>query len=447
MTDISYPALIKASPHMFMRDVLGLRADGVHDEFITHLQDGGSRVLLLAPRGHGKSKIVQGLVAHYMLNHPDERVIMVSQSHTKASIFMSGIKRALETSDIIKSVWGDVKGDNWQSNSITLSTRKANHVEPNLLALGAGSSSCTGLHAELIILDDITDFDIARSEVQSERLDTWFKTALFPVLQPGGRIVALGTRYSFNDLWGTLIEMGYNSKIFPAIRDGKALIPWLRPMDDEMRDGGLIVGLNTMRKDMGELLFALQMMNDTSLLLENNIIKAAWIQYYNKLPYVRKEIIISVDPAISQKSEADFTAITTWCKDISGGIYLMDRVNAHLTMHETIEQIKQNIARYGAERVLVEAVAYQKALAQELKRECPATVITERTVTTDKHARLINVQNYFENGLIFFKREQHKDIIDQILYFPAKNDDMVDSMTMAIGYYKEQSGGGGVILW
>ena len=446
MVEIPYSQFIKASPHLFGRDVFNLRTDGVHDEFIQHLQGGGNRVLMLAPRGSGKSKVAQMLIAHYVLNNPDDRVILVSQSHTKATIFMSGIKRALETSDIVREVWGDVKGDNWRDNSITLATRKSNHVEPNLMALGAGSSSCTGLHAEIIFLDDVTDFDVARSTVQSERLDTWFKTALFPVLQPGGRIVALGTRYSFDDLWGTLIDMDYNTKIFPAIRNGKALIPWLRPMEDEMRDGVITVGLNTMKRDMGSLLFSLQMMNNTALLLENNIIKAAWIQYYTELPSKVSNILISVDPAISQKSDADFTCVGVWCTDVNNNTFLINIVNEHLTMHETIEQIKTFVTRYSADRVLVEDVGYQKSLIQELKRECLDAVIEGRTVTVDKRARLINVQNYFENGMVHFKNE-HKNIIDQIIYFPAKNDDMVDMMTMAIGWYKEHSGAGDIIIF
>ena len=134
MVEIPYSQFLKASPHLFGRDVFNLRTDGVHDEFIQHLQGGGNRVLMLAPRGSGKSKVAQMLIAHYVLNNPDDRVILVSQSHTKATIFMSGIKRALETSDIVREVWGDVKGDNWRDNSITLATRKSNHVEPNLMA-------------------------------------------------------------------------------------------------------------------------------------------------------------------------------------------------------------------------------------------------------------------------------------------------------------------------
>lgn len=443
---IPYDQLIKASPHIFIRDVMALRSDGVHSEFIEHIDTGGNRVLLLAPRGHGKSKIIQGLIAHHMLNNPNDRIILVSQSHTKATIFMSGIKRAIETSDVVKNVWGDVKGDNWRDNSITLSTRTVNHVEPNLLALGAGSSSCTGLHAEIIVLDDVTDFDIARSEVQSERLETWFKTALLPVLQPGGRILALGTRYSFNDLWGTLIDMGYNTKIFPAIRDGKALIPWLRPMDDEIRDGVTVVGLSTMKRDMGSLLFALQMLNDTALLLENNIIRAAWIKHYDELPRDITNIIVSVDPAISEKSSADFTAIGVWCKDADNNIYLIDRVNEHYTMNQTIVKIQAFIDQWKPDRVLVEDVGYQKALIQELQRLCSATAIEGFKVATDKRSRLINVSNYFENGLVHF-RHKHTDIVDQILYFPAKHDDMVDMCSMAIGWYKVNDGSGGTIIW
>ena len=443
---VPYNQLIRASPHVFMRDIFGYRADGVHTEFIDHMESGG-RTLLLAPRGHGKSKCAQALIAWEMLRNRNGRIVLVSDNHSKAVMMISGIKRVFETSEILKKEFGDLVGETWRDNAISLSGRTAAHIEPGLLAMGAMSGAITGIHEDHIYLDDVISFDSVRSSVQSERLDTWFKMTLYPTLQPEGRITALGTRYGVGDLYNNMIDMGYDTKVFPAINsDGEALCQWLRPLDDEMRDGVKITGLSTMRKDMGELLFSLQYLNDTALLLENNIIKAAWIQYYNELPNKVSNILISVDPAISQKSEADFTAIGVWCKDGDNNVYLMDYTNDHLTMHETIEQIQAYIARYGAERVLVEEVGYQKALIQELTRLCSSTAIMGRTVTVDKRARLINVQNYFENGLVHFKHG-HKDIIDQILYFPAKNDDMVDMMSMAVGYYKETSGSEGVIIW
>jgi predicted phage terminase large subunit-like protein len=311
--------------------------------------------------------------------------------------------------------------------------------------MGAGSSSCTGLHVDLIILDDVTDFDIARSSVQSERLEIWFKTALLPVLEPGGRVVSLGTRYAMGDFYKTLIDMNYNVKIFPAIKDGKALIPWIRPLDDEMREGSLTIGLNSMKKDMGSLLFDLQMMNDTSLLADNNVIKGEWIQYYEIQPDPMKEIMISVDPAIGLKSENDYTAIGVWCKDNDNNIYLLESINKRITFNKTITSIGSLINRWNPERVLVEDVAYQKAIIQELKRVYPNTVTLGVKVIGDKRARLINVSSVFENGKVYF-RKRETELVDQILYFPSSNDDLVDMMTHAIGYYKEHENSGVIIF-
>lgn len=428
-----------------MRDVFGYRADGVHSEFIDHM-DAGNRTLLLAPRGHGKSKCAQALIAWEMLRNRDGRIVLVSDTYSKAVLMLSGIKRVFETSDVLADEFGDMVGDVWRDNAMSLTGRTAIHIEPGLMAMGSISGAITGIHEDHIYLDDVISFDSVRSDVQSERLDSWFKMTLYPTLQPGGRITALGTRYGFNDLYQTMIDMGYNTKIFPAIRDGGALIPWLRPMKDEMRDGALVIGLDTMKRDMGELLFGLQMLNDTKLLLENNIIKVQWIKYYDELPTNISNVLISVDPAIGLKSENDLTAIGVFCKDSDNNFYLMNHVNKHLTMNQTIVQIQEYISHYHPERVIVEDVAYQKALIQELQRLCIDTVIEGVKPTTDKRARLINVSNLFENEMVYFKSQQN-DVIDQILYFPTSRDDCVDMCTLALGWYKEHSGMGGVVIW
>lgn len=448
MVSIPIKQILLASPHLFMKEVFKYRSDGIHSDFIDHMES-CNRVLLLAPRGHGKSKVAQSMIAWEMIKDPNIRIILVSDTHTKAIMFLSGIKRVLETSDVIKNIFGDVVGNVWRDNAVTLVGRTENHVEPTCIAMGAMSGAVTGLHADLIILDDVVSFDSSRSSVQTERLENWFKTTLLPTLMPGGKIIVLGTRYSPNDLYHTLKGMGYDTKVFPAITsNGEALCSWLQPLEDEYDDNGALVkiGLINMKKQLGSIIFALQMMNDTSLLAENNIIRAAWIKYYETAPDNIKDIIISVDPAIGLKSENDFTAIGVWCRDDDNNIYLLDQVNKRITFNETIITIQRLINGFRPDRVVVEDVAYQKALIQELIRKCGDTVITGVKPPADKRARLINVSNYFENGLVHF-RPQSTDMVDQLLYFPAQHDDLVDMLSLGLGWYKEHDGLDGVIIW
>ena len=448
MISIPIKQLLMASPHLFMKKVFKYRSDGIHSDFIDHMES-GNRTLLLAPRGHGKSKVAQSMIAWEMIKNQNIRIILVSDTHTKSAMFLSGIKRVLETSDVIREVFGDVKGDVWRDNSITLVGRTENHVEPTCIAMGAMSGAVTGLHADIIVLDDVVSFDSSRSDVQTERLENWFKTTLLPTLMPGGKIIVLGTRYAPGDLYNTLINMGYDSKIFPAITpSGEALCSWLQPMEDEYDDNGALikVGLLTMKKQLGSIIFALQMMNDTSLLAENNIIRAAWIKYYDKTPSPIKEVIISVDPAIGLKSENDYTAMGVWGKDAENNIYLLDLINERLTFNKTIKAVQRLISGFKPDRVVVEDVAYQKALIQELTRKCGSTAITGVKPPADKRARLINVSNYFENGLVHF-RPHYTDMVDQLLYFPAQHDDLVDMLSLGLGWYKEHDGNEGIIIW
>lgn len=440
--------LLKASPHFFMKEIFQYRSDGVHSDFIEHMES-DNRTLLLAPRGHGKSKVAQAMIAHEMIRDPNARIALVSDTHTKSTMFLAGIKNTFESSDIIKNLYGEVKGKVWKDNSITLASRTENHVEPGLIAMGAASGAITGMHFEHIYLDDVVSFDSSRSPVQSERLENWFKTTLLPTLMPGGRITVLGTRYSPNDLYATLINMGYKTHVFPAIQpDGTALCPWLQDIDDTLDENGNLIklGLVSMKKQLGSIIFALQMQNDTSLLAENNIIRAEWLKYYTTPPQGIKDVLISVDPAIGLKSENDYTAIGVWCRDAENKIYLLESINRRMTFNQTIVEIGGLISRFKPDRVVVEDVAYQKALIQELTRKYGSTAITGVHPPADKRARLINVSNYFENGMVYFKGIE-TTLVDQLLYFPAQHDDMVDMLTLGLGYYKEHDGSEGVVIF
>jgi len=447
MVNIPTKQILLNSPHYWAQEVFGLRIGDFHSDMLEHIET-GSRQLLLAPRGFGKSKIAQAMIAWRIIKDPDLRVLLVSASYSKAVLFMGGIKRALE-SDYIKQHFGDIRGSKWSDNAITIKGRTANHVEPSLMAIGGGSSSIVGLHEELLILDDVTDYDTARSPVKNDRLLEWYQTSVLPTLMPGGQIIALGTRYAANDIYNSLIHMDYNTRIFPAINnDGTSLCSWIRPVDDvRSADGSIeMEGLNTIKKNLGSIIFALQFLNDTTPLSENNVIKSGWLKYYDTSPHTMKDVIVSVDPAIGLKSENDYSAIGVWCRDENNNIYLLESINRRMTFNSTITTVDELISRYRPEHVVVEDVAYQKALIQELKRKCGHTSIIGVNPPTDKRARLINVSSYFENGMVYI-RHAETTLIDQLLYFPAQFDDQVDQTTLALGWYKEHEANMGTIIF
>lgn len=439
MTQINEKALLLASPEYWSHKVFDLRVGSFHSDMLNEIES-GSRSLILAPRGFGKSKATQAMIAWYMIKDPNLRIILCSASYNKAVLFMSAIKRAFE-GEYINSLFGDIRGDKWSDNMITLKGRDTNHVEPGLMAIGAGSSSIVGLHEEILVLDDVTDYDTARSKVKNERLIEWYKTAVLPTVMPNSKIILVGTRYGLNDIYSHIIDLGYNVKIYPAINNNKSLCSWIRPLDDTFDGDKLVLeGLNTIKKQLGSVIFDMQMQNDVSLLMIGNIISHEWINYYTNLPKLNN-YIISCDPAISKHDTRDSTAIIIGGQASDGNIYIVDYINEQMSFGETINKLESLINKWNPEQVRIEQVGFSEAFITELKIKSPTTLIKGIKPKGDKESRLREVSPIFENGLVFFK-QNHGKIIDQLLLFPEdRHDDLVDAIQIFLSYYKNTDEG------
>jgi predicted phage terminase large subunit-like protein len=420
----------------------------VHHEMMDFISnDDIKKKMLLVMRGAGKSEIARAYITWYALNHPNERILVCSDTDSKAQSFVRAIKHTLESGNV-KNVYGGVRGKVWTDHTLFFNTRTEIYPEGNITACGCESGAVTGKHFDMILIDDIVSFSSTRSELQRSRVREWLLTSLLPTLMAKGNITCVSTRYHQADIYATMIDrLNYDVLIIPPIRDGKATC-FLRPIEDEIDERGIIQrqGLNSIKRELGSVIYSLQYNNDVSLLAEKNIIHASWINYYTELPQEIDDVIISVDLAIGLKDENDYTCIGVWGRDSDNNIYLMTYVNERFTFNQTINSILKLVDIYSPQRVLVEDIAFQKSTIQELVRLCSTTVIEGVTPITDKRSRLIYVSNLFENRQIFFNHK-HQLIVDQIVYFPQEFDDGADMTSQALAYYKENNGSEGIVIW
>lgn len=436
--------LLSASPHLFAKEIFGLRMSPPHIKMMDHIAaEDNLSALLLCQRGLGKSLILQAYITWYILRDPNKRVILVSSTDSKSRTFMRAIKMTLE-SEKVKDIWGDVIGKVWTDHEITLAGCTEIHAEPTLQCLGSNSGSCTGRHCDLLVVDDACDFHSTRSELQRDRLRDWYLTSLMPVLLAGGRCISAGTRYHFMDLYNLLItKLNYSTLILPPIQpDGTPQCSWLQPLEDELSDKGSVtkVGLRTIRKNLGSVIYALQYENDVSLLMGGNIVNIDWIQHYSKLPPL-KTTVITCDPAISKKDGADSTAIIIGGRAHDGNIYIKDYVNAHMSFRETIEKLKILVSIHNPDEVRIEQVSFSEAFITELRREIPNTLIKGIKPVGDKESRLREVTPIMENMLLWFSYKQ-TEVVDQLLLFPdGDHDDLCDAMSLFLSYYRTESEG------
>ncbi|RLI71600.1 hypothetical protein DRP05_12785 [Archaeoglobales archaeon] len=413
---------------------LGYKIAVHHKAILDHITK-HKKTLDLAPRGHGKSTVGTIIFSIWkVLVDPNIRILVVSNTDRQAKAFLREIKAHLESERIIK-LFGDLKGDKWTDEEINISLKQKITKEANITALGA-SGAVTTKHFDIIIADDLVDFENARTEGQRAKLKDWFYTSLLPTLEPDGELHIYGTRYHPYDLYQSLIDSGeYDIQIMRALQpDGTAL--W-----EEMFPASL---LNKIKAEMGSLIFNLQYQNDVELAKQGNIFKYEWLQFYStdELP-VNLKIYMGVDLAISQKETADYFAVCTIGLDPENNIYVLDIYRGRHSFSQQVEIIKTKAQLWNPIRIGVESNAYQQAMAETLKTKL-LPVVEIKTVK-DKVTRAQITSALFESGKVFLKPTMH-DFIEELLLFPdAEHDDQFDAFDFAIQVSKSSGRKPGII--
>lgn len=406
----------------------------------------------LAPRGFGKSTVGDvGYNITRILRNPDIRIMIGSKTQGQAEAFLKEIRTHFEANVDLINIFGDLRGAKWTDKEFTVSNRTTIKKEATVTALGS-SGQVVSKHFDMIIGDDLVGFENARTNSQREKLKEWFYSALRPTLEPHGELHILGTRYHPSDLYEDLIDSGnYSIQVQQAINkdaEGNEFSLW--------EDKFSLEELSKIRSESGSIIFGMQYQNSTEL-AKGDIFKAEYFQYYDSYYLDAKtntahirikdeetgemitkqvKVYIGIDLAISQKNSADYTVIMVIGLDADSNVYVLDYLHERLTFDKQFNKISE----YGykkfpmAERIGIETVAYQLAMAQELRRSTTLPIINLKT-SKDKVSRALRRSAIFENGKVFFRKNMSV-LEEELLLFSrdgdAEHDDLFDGLDFAI---------------
>jgi len=394
------------------------------------------RLLILAPRGHGKTTwVAEEFVAWSVGKNPDIRVLLVGGAPLRAQRAARRVRSVIQSDRKYRDLFGRLSpirdgspnrmpGQKWAEAEFTV-RRLADLAEPTVTALGAGAV-IPGHRADLIVVDDpVHDKNI--SEGQREKLEEWFEQVLLPTLQPDGAMVVIGTRWHYADLYQHLIESGLWTVIEQkAILDeDKGTVLW--------PEGFPLEALLQRRQEMGEMQFGCQYQNDPSG-LKGRLLKAEWIHWYQageEPPQRDLTIYMGVDPAISQKATADYFALVVVGVDKDNTIWILDTYRDRLSSPQQIEAIKFRAARWKPRKINIESQAYQLSLVQNLMKESNLPVVGSKTVQ-DKTARMQAMAPHFENGRIRVRRDMRQLEAEYLAFPRGAHDDMLDATEKAV---------------
>lgn len=426
--DNSYKKMLcLLNPEHFIENVLKYDMRAHHEAILTHILS--NRISLnLAARGHGKSTIGNIAFCIYkIIQDRNIRILIVSNTNIQATSFIREVKNQFESNQKLIDIFGIFADSRkWTESELTVAGRTSVKKESTLTALGA-TGALTGKHFDIIIADDITDFESSRTELQRTKLSEWYRTSLLPSLEPGGQLVVLGTRYAPRDLYQELIDSTqYAVQIQQAILPGNvALWPEKFSIEDLQRK----------KEELGSLIFDLQFQNSTELARAGHIFRYEWMNFYDKIPE-NLRVYQGCDLAISTKETSDYFVLCTIGHDkTEGKFYVLDLFRDRLSFKQQLEIIKKKAQQWQPLSIGIESNAYQSALSGELIRTT-SLPIKQITTVKDKVSRAQKRSALFENGKILLRKDMNI-LIEELCLFPnGSHDDGFDALDMAITAYE-----------
>ncbi len=175
-----------------------------HKDMIDALESDVHRCLIVMPRGSLKSSLgVTAFSIWSLIRNPNERILIDSEVYTNSKNFIREIKQYLESERIIK-LFGQFKGPVWSESEITIAQRTHPYKEASVTAGGVGTIK-VGQHYSLDIKDDLNSNKNSQTEEQRQKVIRHYQMST-SILDPGGRQIVIGTRYSSDDVIGWILK-------------------------------------------------------------------------------------------------------------------------------------------------------------------------------------------------------------------------------------------------
>jgi hypothetical protein len=152
--------------------------------------------------------------------------------------------------------------------------------------------------------------------------------------------------------------------------------------------------------------------------------------------------VITCDPAISERDAACETAITG-CRHADNEVFVDAVVKGHLSPSETISAVCDLAEKHYSymDSIIIESVAYQKALVHYLKQEMDRRRITVRVVEyasrSSKDVRIRGLQPLLENKHFYCRKGLVDVIRTQLSQYPyGRLVDVIDALSMQLVAYR-----------
>ncbi|KKK89436.1 hypothetical protein LCGC14_2733100, partial [marine sediment metagenome] len=222
-------------------------------------------LLIVAPRGSGKSALVGVLFLTWMIGrNPDKHYGLISYTDKIAYRRSKAIRNIIQYDPIFRLIFPGLVPDfrNWSRESFTLKRADATDLHPTLIAAGS-TSAIISSRLDGLVYDDPHDEKNSKSPTKRREVVETYDTSIYFCLQGDAWTACIATRYADDDLPGIFITRGFTLVHQRAITESYNSRTKKRK---ELSYAPELKSLALLKKEQEKnpLVFALQMQGDTT---------------------------------------------------------------------------------------------------------------------------------------------------------------------------------------
>lgn len=421
--------------------------DLVHDDVERLLRKPSRKKALLLPRGHLKTSFVTiAFTIQQILKNPNVRILIGNGVWDIARSFLDEIKAQLENSQL-KYLFGEFVSARWNADEFIVKQRTRALKEPTVRTTGVEAET-TGGHYDIIILDDLIGLQNSQTPEQRNKAKR-FRRSMINLLEPGGLLVEIGTRWHLDDTFSEIFEKEmryYDVVVKKVVENGKLIFPkhFAKRFDEKRKDWVQVEDptcmdyVDHLKSAMPLDEFSAQYYNEP-FSSENQLFKPEMFGYWNQRP---EGIFIgmAVDLAISEVRSADQTAIVVMGMDRDFKLYVLDYLVGRWRPSEVVTHIFEMQSKWNPITVGMETNGFQRTLklACEEEMRVKRRYFNIEEIRTgpekSKNERMKTLEPFYRNGNMKHAAwMKGRDMEAQLQTFPkGKHDDIVDAMSMCL---------------
>ncbi|MBQ3448261.1 MAG: phage terminase large subunit [Synergistaceae bacterium] len=407
-----------------------------HEEWSRILLAGTGNFAVEAFRESAKTQIVIRANLLHALTYPQESrsyLGVICATQRTASKKLQEVSREWLTNGAMHGLMKEVRENSGLAFEVCYHTGQSVRIE----AYGKGAAvrglSWGAKRPDLVIIDDPQDEEDARSETVTASDWDWFLSDVY-FLGQSSRIFVIGNNLGERCIMECLMRNAERlkftvNKIPILTREGKSAWPekWPLKAIETERDNMALAGSIDIwyRNKMCECISP-----------DSQKFKRDYFKYYEVTPDLSEmNVYTTVDLAISQKANSDYSAIVTVGVNEAGHWFVLDVEYGRYDPSTTMDAIFSAVQKWRPLVVGIEAVAYQSALMHFLEKEMPQRGIffriTPLKAGKSKELRIDTLQPRFAVGSVWFKSGAVwlSELENELLAYPhGARDDVIDAL-------------------